>query len=64
MSKTIIGHPGVAHCLDGEAQAFDYKYSVELKPGWVFPHGRNAGGTICNFHTVKEFLRCKPVKEK
>ncbi len=41
-----LNHPSIALVTSAEDQGSDadeYKYYVELKPGWVFGSGRNAG---------------------
>jgi hypothetical protein len=57
VSATIQNHPLVAVCNDGEGGGFDYKYDVELIPGYEFGTGRMEGCTNARFHTIREFLR-------
>ena len=63
--KSILNHKSVKAVVDAKSIGFDdYKYNVELKDGWVFAYGRNAGFNMCNFNTVSEFKYCEPVKQE
>ena len=59
--KGITGHPGVKECLDAEAEGAEgYRHDVNLKAGWAFGCGRNAGGRSLFCRTVADFLAAEP----
>lgn len=60
MPKEIQNHPGVETCEHEDDT--DYRYSVWLKPGWVFENGRNAGNRGSRFQTVAQFRLAHPVR--
>jgi hypothetical protein len=63
--KSITKHPGVETCESGISGGVeDYRYSVWLKPGWVFSSGRNAGGRGYNVNTANEFKQARPTKTR
>lgn len=59
--KTIANHPAVECAVPGEFENSDYKYWVELKDGWCWQFGRNAGGTGSGIHSVQDFKYSNPV---
>ena len=62
--QTIRDHPGVEECVSGEAEGFDYKHHVFLKPDWRFKRGRMADCRTGNFNTVRDFVSAQPVNVK
>lgn len=62
--KGITSHPAVLEVRDGFDEGFDYRYDVELKPGWRFASGRMDGCIFARFHTVQDFKDTKIVKVK
>lgn len=61
--KAIANHPGVAECLDAEAEGAEgYRHDVYLKDGWAFRSGRNAGGQGLFCRTVAEFIEADPAR--
>lgn len=62
--KGITSHPAVKTCecaIDHGAD--EYRHYVELKDGWVFRNGRNAGSGCLFVKTVGEFLFATPMEE-
>lgn len=62
--KAIATHPAVEACEDGDAEGFDYKHAVWLKPEWRFENGRMAGCRGGNFNTVAEFKCANPIRAR
>jgi len=59
--KAIADHPGVAECLDAQAEGAEgYRHDIFLKTGWAFRSGRNAGGRGLFARTVADFLEAQP----
>lgn len=60
--KYLTKHEAVLRVEPGEDQGSDYRWFVELKPGWVFNSGRAEG---CNTPMLfvdnrDDFVRARP----
>lgn len=61
LPKYITQHPAVAFADTGDNQGSDYKWYVELKPGFVFERGRNEGCSSLFFHNREDFEWANPI---
>lgn len=57
---TIRNHPGVLAVHPTTDDVIDYKWEVELRPGWAWAGGRNQGGRYLFVNRVREFLAADP----